>query len=312
MIPASLTTHLGRWVAAPVCWYVRPFPRSPGRWRFTKPLRSWIKTLYPESGHDRIVQLSSGAKLRVDAGDFLGRHVYVCGDYEESTTSVVKSLVRPGDCVLDVGANIGYFTVCIAVWVGPMGTVHAFEAAPRIHARLQANVELNGLRNVTSYAVALSDHEGTVPFFEATHDHLGISSLRPLDSTQARRVEVRCTTLDSLLPASTRVRLAKIDVEGAEMLVLEGMRGVLERDSPYLVLELTDEFLRKVRGSAAEVVAFLRGLGYTLYRIEWDCLVPLEETAPAQCNVLCVPAGQPVAAGLARARAVSARAAARS
>jgi FkbM family methyltransferase len=298
MIPLNWTMTVGRWFAAPACWYVRTFPRSPGRWRFTKPLRSWIKTLYPEAGHDRIVQLSSGAKLRVDAGDFLGRHVYVCGEYEESTTSVVKSLVRPGDCVLDVGANIGYFTVCMAVWVGPTGSVHAFEAAPRIHSRLQSNIDLNGLRNVTIHAVALSDHEGTVPFFEATHDHLGISSLRQLDSSEARRIEVRCTTLDSLLPAGTRVRLAKIDVEGAEMLVLEGMRGVLERDSPYIVLELTDEFLRKVRGSAAEVIAFLRDRNYALYRIEWDCLVPLEETAPKQCNVLCVPAGQPVATAL--------------
>src|SRR5262249_41087030 len=171
----------------------------------------------------RIVFAGAGFRLRIKPQDWLGRHVYVTGEYEPATSRVIEALLRPGDTFLDIGANIGYFTLLASRRVGKAGLVFAFEPVPQTRENLLRNVRLNCATNVVVREEAVADSTGEDSFFLGPPDHSGISSLRSLLNASGV-LKIRKTRLDDLLPPGTRVDLIKIDIEGAEYHALRGMR----------------------------------------------------------------------------------------
>ena len=207
--------------------------------------------------------------------------LYATGEYESETSRLVQRLLGPGQTMIDVGANIGYFSIVGARAVGAQGQVVAFEPVTAVRERLLANLRINGLTNVTVRDVALSASSGTAVFFTGPQDDTGLASLRPLAaSTQVTVVQAR---FDDLWDPSRPVALIKIDVEGAELAALEGMAGCLDRDSPDLIVEVTDEYLRALGASAASLVTFLADKGYAMYRIDHNALVPVDAAHLNQC-----------------------------
>jgi FkbM family methyltransferase len=228
--------------------------------------------------------------MRADPGSFEGRSILISGSMHHNwLTPCFGALLRPGDCLLDIGANIGFFTLLGAKLVGSTGCVHAVEAAPEIAALLRANLELNPFHNVFVHELAVSDRRGTLEFHTATRNHSGISSIRDLGPRTATTTRLPCNTIDSLLDEIPSVTLAKLDVEGAEMLALRGMGRLLQRDQPYLIVELSDSYLRDLGSSAGELCHFLATADYSLYRIDWDGVRALNEPTGEQCDLLCVP-----------------------
>jgi FkbM family methyltransferase len=236
----------------------------------------------------RTVSTRYGFRMRVEVGDWLGRHVYVTGEYEAQTSKVMAALLGPGQVMVDVGANVGYFALLAAHRVGSAGKVFAFEPLPQARAQLVRNVRLNGVGQVTVRAEALCDRAGEAKFYEGPQEHMGISSLRPLNGTTGR-LRVPVGQLDCLLPPGQQVNLIKIDVEGAEYLALLGMLGCLQSHRPDLIVEVTDPFLRTLGHSAEMLCDKLRGLGYRMYAIDHDGLLPIsgwDATLPDQFNAL--------------------------
>lgn len=148
--------------------------------------------------------------------------------YEDRFQKALLTSVREGDCVWDVGANIGLYTASFAERVGTSGKVYAFEPSPKNLRRLRAAV--SNLGNVTVLPVALGDHQGGAAFLEG-EDDLGATS-RVLDTENATRqgtVPVELTTGDILVAAAAipLANVIKIDTEGYELDVLKGMRNCL-------------------------------------------------------------------------------------
>jgi FkbM family methyltransferase len=174
------------------------------------------------------------------------------GTYEREQTRLFEQLLRPGGVVLDVGANVGYYTLLASVLVGDGGSVHAFEPEPRNAEFLRRHLRINGRRNVTVQQAAVSDRAGTARFEFGTGSGTG-------HLADAGALEVRTLRLDdycaehALAPAAI-----KIDVEGAEMSVLHGARETLERHRPTIFLSTHGAQVH------AASLAFLRGLGYPL------------------------------------------------
>lgn len=274
-------------------WVTRHCHSLPGRWRLLR----WLDER--EAAFARLttktVSIGAGLRMCVDPGDENGRWVYVHGlERGERITRQFVRLLRPGDHAIDVGANLGYFTLVAAHLVGPAGSVRAFEPSPTIFPRLQANVRLNPKLNVRVYQAAVTDRRGQVTFYSAPADRSGYSSLRHLGGDVAGVATVAAVALDDLLAELPPTRLVKIDVEGAEWLVLQGMRRLLKRDRPYLICEIDDGFLRELGADADRVCRFLRDAGYDIYRIvERGALVPVAGAPTERCNLL----AQPVAAG---------------
>jgi FkbM family methyltransferase len=234
----------------------------------------------------RAVVAYDGGRSRIEAdlgtamGLALYRYGHVVGD---SDIELVRRLLRPGDVFVDGGANIGLFSLVAARSVGPSGKVVAFEPAPATRAALRGNLELNALPWVEVRPDALGARPGTLELVTFTGDRSGLSSFNPADAAGGRKEQVRVVTLDEALgEAAVKVRLLKLDLEGAEYGALQGASGLLGRAKPDLIIELEPEHLRRQGASAEAVVALLRGQGYAFYRIEDDArhLMLVSEPTP--------------------------------
>ncbi len=274
-----------------LCWFTRTVQRFPSRWRIVIWLREH-STILAECRPISIMT-AFGFRMNVDPKDFVSRHIIVNGTYEEMCGILIRDILEADSCkntcMIDVGANIGYFTLLASHVLGSDGVVHAFEASPHIYAQLEKNVLLNSSSNVVMHRQAVTDKCGHIMFSTASCDHLGLSTIRDIGTLACSKDVVETVDLDSLYRQMPRVSLVKIDVEGAEYLVVNGMQGLLRQHHPYVIMELSDSFLREVCGNAKELCSLLRESGYSLHEVVWDGIVPLSEPIPEQCNVLCIP-----------------------
>jgi FkbM family methyltransferase len=186
--------------------------------------------------------------------------LYETGIWEPQVTRVVVDNVRPGTTVVDVGTYIGYYTLLFAKLVGSQGKVIAFEpsAGPRIY--LQRSLGLNGLTNVEVCEFALYDVNGTWILAQS-----GAGQMEPQDpSANHASSEVWWTRVfDEWRQSSLgEVKFVKIDVEGAELGVLRGMRETIASERPDLLIEVHPSRLAAFGGSAASVLDYLHGFGY--------------------------------------------------
>jgi FkbM family methyltransferase len=202
-----------------------------------------------------------GLKLRAypDSHE-ASRFIYFGGlpDYAEMT--FIRRFLRPGDWVIDGGANVGTYTLLAAALVGSTGRVDAFEPAPLEASRLRENVERNRLRQVHVHEAALADASGEGSF---TVDRPSGNRLSRTEDARANVKVVSLLTIDSALPMT--YTMAKLDLEGAEPLALRGAVEHLANGSPpVLLLELVDRFLRRFGSSAVTLADWLEQRGYVL------------------------------------------------
>ena len=150
----------------------------------------------------------------------------VSSGWEDMTTQMYKDVIREGDVVLDLGANIGYYTLLAARLAGPKGRVYAFEPEPLNYSLLLKNVELNGYANVVAMQQAVSDKLGTVKFF-LDRENTGAHTMYQHEGTKGY-IEVETVTMDDFFrDKGRRVDVIKMDIEGAEMAALAGMEGII-------------------------------------------------------------------------------------
>jgi FkbM family methyltransferase len=172
-----------------------------------------------------------GASFVCDLQDTISREVCFTGRYEPQETQLAKRLLRPGQLVVDVGANWGYFTLVCAHLVGTSGRVIALEPHPRLVAMLSANTAANALTQVDVLSLAAGAGAATRSFvgFDEQGGNSGLSRA----ARQSEKADFECETaaLDALLDARGvgRVDLVKIDIEGAEIDAIRGMADGLGR-----------------------------------------------------------------------------------
>jgi FkbM family methyltransferase len=181
------------------------------------------------AGHpDREVWTNvEGGRLLVSLRDYVGRAAFYVGDLDRKVSAVIDRFVRPGDTVLDIGANIGLVTLRLAKRVGPNGIVHAFEPNPEVAGRLKKTLEVNRISNVILHEVALGAEKNMLPLFVPKGNAGAASFLSDYNSEVTHHVPVQ--PLDGLsLP---NISFIKMDVEGFEDQVLAGFKDTL-RDAP--------------------------------------------------------------------------------
>jgi FkbM family methyltransferase len=184
------------------------------------------------------------------------------GGREDDTTAVLRSLLHPGAVFVDVGANVGYFTL-LAAKLG--ADVIAYEPTPSVFRRLAENVELNSLHAKLVNAAAM-DRAGRFPLYLSEDDPEANSLFGSGGS-----VTVSAVRLDDDLASRgiSRVDVLKIDAEGAEPLVLDGARKLLDLQSPALIMELNPFALEVAGYTPSDVYSRLQAHGYSVRVIEW-------------------------------------------
>lgn len=238
-----------------------------------------------------------------------GRLELLLGQYEFETVSYFKRVIKPGMICLDIGANVGYHTRLFARLVGLEGRVIAFEPHSVAYEFLKDNVQ--GLHNVTVLNLAASDHEGTMPLYDIVAIGSAASSLalhqskmelaeslhqehyrRASSRKLVRTYSVRVSTVDNVLPmlGIRGVDLVKIDVEGAELGVIQGMTKTLQQSpSAIIVFELNPLCLESFNTGPNDLFELLEGIGYKEFTIldqEMQHFTPGEELFQHLCNKL--------------------------
>lgn len=217
----------------------------------------------------RRIQLDHQIKMDVGLVDVIERNLWVNGIWDQPIKSLMTAVLRPGDHFLDLGANIGYFTLLASQLVGPAGTVVAVEPSIRALRKLTNHVWLNECANVLVVSCAAGSERSQTRISLATESNIGGSALASGSTPLQRSEPVWVAPIDDVLGGGAfHPRLIKVDVEGYELAALRGIQRLLEADHPCIVCEVTEEFLRRFGHSAAELVSYLEGLGYQPYALE--------------------------------------------
>jgi len=208
-----------------------------------------------------------GYEMDLNLADCSERQTWFLGRYHELDSQLLmNACLRPGERVLDIGANIGMLTLHAASRVGATGVVDSFEPNPMCCDRISTALARNRIAQVRLHRIGLSDLAGNLTL-SVLGNHLGIGTFAPVDPTCGLKVtssvNVPVKTGDEALPADDRpIVFVKMDVEGFEVHALRGLRKTLLAHRPIVANELIAQWLERAGSSVAELVELMLSLDY--------------------------------------------------
>ncbi len=209
--------------------------------------------------------LNDGLVCFVNTKDLIGWKILFYGEYEEDTNRILKEYVKPGDVVIEAGANIGSETLILSKLVGNSGMVYGFEPSPYVFDRLKINIQINELQNVKAYDVALGEDDKMITFniFPKGYCNSGMSS-KYLETSVTKKIDVKQQTLDTFIAENNinKVSFLKMDIQGAELDLIKGASKTLEKFHPIIFSEAYDDQI-----DTKLLYEILKSLNYTVYKL---------------------------------------------
>ena len=188
--------------------------------------------------------------------------------YEPYETKLILRQTKKGDAVIDVGANIGYYTILLANKVGNEGKVYAFEPDKTNFKILEKNIKANNLKNVVAINAAVGS-KNEINILYKSKDNLGDHKLFNDQNIMSNIQEVNIIKLDDFIK-DTEINLLKIDVQGWEPEVINGAKKIIRRDKPIIFLEYSPASYQKAKLDGKEMMKFLRKIYLKIWWIdEW-------------------------------------------
>ncbi|MEH1963209.1 MAG: FkbM family methyltransferase [Nostoc sp.] len=208
------------------------------------------------------IELISNVKIRCYPDSYSASAVLYCGLYDYNEMNFLLRYLRANDSFLDIGANVGIYTLLAASKI-QSGSVYSFEVLPKNYNRLIQNLKLNQFQQVEAYEIAVSDFTGTTYLNLAEGDSMPFITNNANDST----ITVPTDTLDNLLQyeSISHLTLAKIDIEGAEILAMKGAISLLKQQRPHVWIMEINDAVNNFGIQKQDVVNFLKDYGYSLY-----------------------------------------------
>lgn len=199
------------------------------------------------------------------------------GTYEESDFSMIVKLLQPGHTVLDIGGNIGFYSLSLAKQF-PTSQFHAFEPIPKTFAQLKRNLEMNELPNVHIHNFGLSNEKKALTFYFYPEGSGNASSARLSERDSVEEVACSVITVDEFArERNLRVDFIKCDVEGAELLVFQGANAVLDTHRPVVFSEILRKWSKKFNYDPNEIFQLFRSKNYGAYTCTNGELSPFKE-----------------------------------
>ena len=245
-------------------WFLGAGEKQPISARARRQLWRWVR-----SGID--VEWLEGLRLHLDPGNETSRAIFITGRYEPNEFCLLTRVLQPGMTFVDVGANIGLYAMFAARKVMPGGTVLAIEPSSREYENLVKNIEANRIE-VRALRIAVTDRVGraellVAPLSNAGHNTLGAFGYgTPLE----RKEGVPMAPLDDIVADQglRRLDVIKMDVEGAELMVLRGASRVLREFRPLWLLEISDRTLQHQNASSREIFDLMAAEGYRFFEFD--------------------------------------------
>jgi FkbM family methyltransferase len=221
-----------------------------------------------EKADSVVVDLGNKMSLKLYTDSVLSETIYV-GRFENEEIDFVKRYLTSGDVFLDIGANVGLFTIVGASKVGPKGRVYSFEPVKKTFGRLTENINLNNLNNTKAYNLGLSNEDGELEMTTSADGFDAWNSFgKPSAGSSFILEKVPTFKLDSWIADEkiAHVSLVKIDVEGWEYNVILGAKSLLSSDAaPDLLVEFTEENCKNAGFSCAVLYDILMKYGYQMF-----------------------------------------------
>ena len=228
-----------------------------------------IKRLAPKS----FLVEADGFSVYVDPRDQgISRDLIFGAGYEPEETRLLEKVLRPGMTFVDIGANIGYFTLVGARAVGSTGRVIAFEPTPSAFRLLTKNIAANGFAQVAAFPNAVTNRNASATLFLDARSPVHSSVSEANIGESAGSVTVETVSLDTFLPSIEidRVDVVKIDAQGAELQILEGGEQTLAHPSVVVILEFWPPGLLGLGASPEELLRRVQALGFSIHILEDD------------------------------------------
>ena len=202
----------------------------------------------------------------------IDRNIIFWGTYDLNLHLFIDNYLKEGMVCLDIGANLGEVSVHMSGKVGNTGRVYSFEPVERNHSRLRQNIERNYKgNNIETYQIALSNYAGKVKidFGNEESDNQGIGSIVNLNRDLAT-TEVQCLTLDEFVEDKgiKKIDFVKMDIEGAEILLLEGGKETFKTLSPDFMIEFSPEDLKQSSRDSTNLAKIITDYGYNMYTVK--------------------------------------------
>jgi FkbM family methyltransferase len=242
------------------------------RFRFpTRGLKYFIAFLRKRGllQHPFLTRDRDGILFRTHLEDHVQRYLFWYGSYEPVELAIAQAVLQLGDVVLDIGANIGNYSLTAAKAVGTSGSIYSFEPSTATFLQLQENIRLNGLQTIHAIQAAVGNSPGLATLYVSANDNIGMTSLQPADNFSDVVEQVKLITIDDFVRKTgiPQVSLIKIDIEGSELAALQGMLEVLTRHQPLLMVEINAATLARFGTAPSALYGFLQSLGYQPYEI---------------------------------------------
>lgn len=229
-----------------------------------------------------------GYAFRLDIHNWNDWEVYF--KTHRGETDQVFALCKPGDIVLDVGSNIGFYLLNFSFRVLPGGRVFGFEPHPVSYKKLQTNLSAGINKNITVSHMALGDTSGFVEPYIVRESNLGMNRVKVTSEQNSNRVPL--TTLDLFVAENglSQVNVIKIDVEGFEEYVLRGALQTIRKFKPIMHIEIDDENLQAQASSAQKIIDLLSDGTYTLINASANREIQSSDLQPdCHFNLICRP-----------------------
>lgn len=250
-----------------------------------------------ESNFKSDYAIVQGSKMFLDPGDSLD--LSINGVYGELDTKIIREEIHEGDIVIDVGANIGYYTLIFAQLVGSSGKVFAFEPESKNFEILKKNIKINNYQNIVAEQKIVSDKSGIVKLFIAEHGIVG-HRINQQKSSQ-KFIEVESIILDNYikkLNLDNKINFIKIDVEGSEPKVLEGTKEIIQKSNQLKIFtEFNREAVEEYGIEPKEMIDLFYRNGFKIYLPNYkenkinltnvNELLTSKETLLENINLLC-------------------------
>lgn len=252
--------------------YIRHFPVDAGKpllWKWVA--QPWLDGApYPFLARTRF-----GMRVAGDTQDIIQAYIYYFGLWQPNLTRWIGRRLRPGDVFVDVGANIGYFSLYASSLVGDGGSVVAVEASPGIFKRLEETLALNGLGNVRAVNIAASDEDSVVKVYRAPAANIGMTTIvRDRLKRGEYECEVKAAGLGQILSEDElrRARIIKVDVEGAEWGVAKGLVPLLNRcrNDVEIVMEVSLGLGSAEERQGQAIIEMFKAAGFHAYSLDND------------------------------------------
>lgn len=229
-----------------------------------------IKRIEIENGLVLMTSRDRGVKIACAPCDFRIAPIEALNflDYEENESAMLENLIFDGDCFFDIGANIGWHSINIAMSMRTV-KVYAFEPIPKTFLQLQANVALNYAPNVTVNNFGFSNQGGELVFYFYPGGSVNASSENVSGRADVETVRCQVRTLDDYVQETgAQVDVIKCDVEGAELLVFEGAVETISRHKPIVFSEILRKWSAKFNYNPNEIFELFRQYGYRSFTVD--------------------------------------------